>query len=86
MTKHGKGLIFPEDNVRPMGKTAGGVRAIALDDKDEVIDMFVQDDEPFFLLYAEKDAKLVNLEDLRIWKRAKRGQSRANLKKGQTLK
>ncbi len=38
---HGKAIVFPEDQVRVMGRQAQGVRAIKLDDKDKVIGMDV---------------------------------------------
>lgn len=36
-TRSGKAIRFPEKNAREMGRTAGGVRGINLDKKDEVI-------------------------------------------------
>ncbi|MEE8401750.1 MAG: DNA gyrase C-terminal beta-propeller domain-containing protein, partial [Candidatus Hydrothermarchaeaceae archaeon] len=38
-SKHGKAIRFSEKDVRPMGRTAGGVRGIRLREKDEVIGM-----------------------------------------------
>ncbi|MBR5714463.1 MAG: DNA gyrase subunit A, partial [Clostridia bacterium] len=38
-TSKGMSIRFHEDDVRPMGRTATGVRAIKLDEDDEVIDM-----------------------------------------------
>ena len=38
-TREGKCLRFNESDVRPMGRTATGVRAITLEDGDEVIDV-----------------------------------------------
>jgi hypothetical protein len=34
--------------------------------------MFVHKDEPFLLIHSDKNGKLLSLEDLRIWKRAKK--------------
>ena len=46
ITKNGKCISFSEDDVRPMGRIAGGVRAIKLEDDDEVVSMeLVQPDE-----------------------------------------
>lgn len=39
VTKLGKSICFSEEDVRPMGRAAGGVRAIALDKNDEVVAM-----------------------------------------------
>ena len=38
-SKKGKCVRFHEEDVRPMGRTATGVRAILLDEDDEVVDM-----------------------------------------------
>lgn len=38
-SKYGKAIRFSEKDVRPMGRTAGGVRGIRLREKDEVIGM-----------------------------------------------
>ncbi|MBQ2661142.1 MAG: DNA gyrase subunit A [Clostridia bacterium] len=38
-TRKGKSIRFHEDDVRPMGRTATGVRSILLDDDDEVVDV-----------------------------------------------
>ncbi len=42
-TKQGMAIRFPENDVRPMGRTAGGVGGIALREGDEVVDMVVVD-------------------------------------------
>ena len=66
-------LLFPVSDLRPMGKTAGGVKAIELlDEQDEVVDLFLHKDEPFILIHSDKNGKLLSLEDLKIWKRAKK--------------
>jgi len=39
VTKQGKAIAFSEKDVRPMGRNAGGVRAILLDKEDEVVSM-----------------------------------------------
>ncbi|MDR1028327.1 MAG: DNA gyrase subunit A [Clostridiales Family XIII bacterium] len=39
VTKNGKSICFDENDVRPMGRSAGGVRAIRLDEDDEVVAM-----------------------------------------------
>ncbi len=74
ITKQGRGLFFKSDDIRPMGKTAGGVKAIELQEGDEVANMFIHKDEPFILVHSDKNGKLLSLEDLKIWKRARKGQ------------
>lgn len=73
ISKEGIGLLFSTQDVRAMGKTAGGIKAIALEEKDEVSNMFLYQDEPFILVYSDKEGKLLSVEDdLRIWKRARK--------------
>ncbi len=81
VTEQATMLLFPEDNVRPMGKTAGGVRAIELENGDKPSYMMVYKDEPFIMIYTDKKGKLLNFEDLKVRKRAKRGQVVATLDK-----
>lgn len=39
VTKYGKAIRFPEEDVRQMGRIAAGVRGIKLEDNDEVVSM-----------------------------------------------
>ena len=73
ITKQGRMLLFKSSDLRPMGKTAGGVKAIDLEEGDTVTNMFLHKGEPFILIHANKNGKLLNLEDLKIWKRARKG-------------
>jgi hypothetical protein len=34
--------------------------------------MFLHQKEPFLLIHNKKEAKLLSLEDLRVWKRARK--------------
>jgi hypothetical protein len=34
--------------------------------------MFLYKDEPFILIHSSKNAKLLSMDDLKIWKRAKK--------------
>jgi DNA gyrase subunit A len=72
LTSGGWMVLFDQDNLRPMGKTAGGVKGIALQDKDTVASMFVYKDEPFIMVYSDYAGKLINIEDLKIQKRARK--------------
>jgi len=58
-TREGKALRFPESKVRDMGRQAGGVRAISLAKKDEVIDMVL----------AHKDTSILTVTELGFAKR-----------------
>ena len=73
ITKQGWMLLFKSSDLRPMGKTAGWVKAIDLEPGDTVANMFLHKWEPFILIHANKNGKLLNLEDLKIWKRARKG-------------
>lgn len=55
LTKQGWMLIFKSEDIRPMGKTAGGVKAIELQEGDEVANMFIHKDEPFVLIHSDKN-------------------------------
>lgn len=45
VTKNGQSIRFPEADVRPMGRSAAGVRGIKLKKDDSVVEMDVFDDE-----------------------------------------
>ncbi len=70
VTKKGILLLFKEWDIRASWKTAWGVRAINLEEGDQVVDMFVYNPEDMFVLvYSGNSAKLVAMEDLKIQKR-----------------
>ncbi len=52
-TELGKSIKFPETDVRPMGRTAAGVRGIRLKGKDKVISMNVVPDDVDILTVSE---------------------------------
>ena len=72
VTEQWRGLLFPAADIRPMWKTAGWVKSIDLQSWDKVANMFLHQWEPFLLIHSKKDAKLLSLEDLRVWKRARK--------------
>ena len=53
VTKKGKCICFSEEDVRAMGRIAGGVRAIKLDKDDEVVSMSLVDTEQELLVVTE---------------------------------
>ena len=76
--KSGRAIRFPEAKVRPMGRTASGVRGIALDkEKDEVVGMISvdpKDEESTILVISEKGyGKRSSLEDYRNTNRGGKG-------------
>ncbi len=51
-TRCGKAIRFQEETVRPMGRSARGVKGIALEDEDEVVSLVVVGEEGPYLLTA----------------------------------
>lgn len=61
--------LFPEEQCRPMGKTAAGVKAISVEDEtDGPAAMFIYKDEPFIMINGTNAAKMIALEDLKFGK------------------
>jgi DNA gyrase subunit A len=54
VTKNGKSIAFSEHDVRPMGRIAGGVRAIRLEDDDEVVAMDLAEKHDQLLVVSKK--------------------------------
>ena len=76
--KQGKAIRFPEAKVRPMGRTAAGVRGVTLESaEDEVIGMVCvnpRKSEATILVLSEKGyGKRTDLEDYRITGRGGKG-------------
>ncbi len=74
-TKHGIACRFHESDVRPMGRTAVGVRGISLMDGDEVVSMTVADNEELDVLVVSATGmgKRSKLEEFRKTKRGAKG-------------
>jgi DNA gyrase subunit A len=78
--KSGKAIRFPHDIVRPIGRTATGVRGIKLEKKDEVIGMVVINKEKDVLVVSEKGyGKRSALDDYRITNRGGKGVKTINV-------
>lgn len=82
--KSGKAIRFNEETVRPMGRTAAGVRGVKLeDDKDEVIGMICVDKDSTdssILVVSEKGyGKRSILDDYRITGRGGKGVKTINV-------
>ena len=74
--KSGRAIRFNESTVRPMGRTATGVRGISLDsDNDEVVGMIAIDDpETTVLVVSEKGyGKRTDIDDYRVTNRGGKG-------------
>lgn len=73
-TKKGKSIRFKETDVRAVGRTARGVRAIRLDVDDEVVGMMVVDSEKLVLTISETGyGRLSDVGDYRLQSRGGHG-------------
>lgn len=80
--KSGRAIRFNESTVRPMGRTATGVRGIRLaNDEDEVIGMIsVNGNDSTVLVVSEKGyGKRTDLEDYRVTNRGGKGVKTLNI-------
>ncbi len=80
--KSGRAIHFPETSVRPMGRTATGVKAITLNqDKDYVIGMVCASEENATLLVVSEKGygKRSDLEEYRITNRGGKGVKAMNV-------
>ena len=73
-TKHGYFIRFDENNVRPMGRNASGVRGISLREGDEVVSMDVIEEGAYILHVTEKGiGKRTEVEKYRKTNRGGKG-------------
>jgi len=80
--RSGRAIRFHESNVRPMGRTAAGVRGITLkDESDIVVEMVaITRENANLLVVSEKGyGKRSNIEDYRITKRGGKGVKTLNV-------
>ncbi len=80
--KSGKAIRFEEEKVRPMGRTASGVRGVSLaNDKDEVVGMICVDDMESDVLVVSNNGygKRSDIEDYRITNRGGKGVKTINV-------
>ena len=74
VTKHGKCICFSEEDVRPMGRIAGGVRAIKLEKDDEVVSMELVEPGQELLVVTQKGfGKRTKVEEYKIQVRGGKG-------------
>ena len=74
ITKNGKCICFSEQDVRPMGRNASGVRAINLDPDDEVVAMqLVQPGEELLVVTSKGYGKRTAVEEYKIQARGGKG-------------
>ena len=74
ITTQGKCICFSEDDVRPMGRSAGGVKAITLENGDEVVSMeLVQPDEELLVVTSKGFGKRTPVSEYKIQTRGGKG-------------
>lgn len=74
VTKHGKCICFSEEDVRSMGRIAGGVRAIKLEKDDEVVAMELVEPGQELLVVTENGyGKRTPVKDYKIQVRGGKG-------------
>ena len=74
VTKNGKCICFSEEDVRSMGRIAGGVRAIKLEKDDAVVAMeLVEPDEELLVVTQNGYGKRTPVEDYKIQVRGGKG-------------
>jgi len=79
-TKNGLSIRFPESEVRPMGRTATGVKGITLSSGDLVIDMDVVEEEDDVLIVTSKGyGKRTPMSEYRIQSRGGKGIKTINI-------
>ena len=80
--REGRAIRFNESTVRPMGRVSSGVRAISIDDDNEVIGMIAiePDSEEGVLVISENGyGKRTDLEEYRITNRGGKGVKTINI-------
>ncbi len=74
VTKRGKCICFSEEDVRPMGRAAGGVRAITLDKNDEVVAMeLAEKNEELLVVTKNGYGKRTAVKEYKIQARGGKG-------------
>jgi DNA gyrase subunit A len=73
-TTEGKAIRFAEDDVRPMGRNAAGVRGIRLPDGERVISLIIPDPQGLILIASENGyGKLTSVEEFPVHGRGGQG-------------
>jgi DNA gyrase subunit A len=80
--REGKAIRFPEDIVRPIGRTGAGVRGISIEEHDDVVGMVcVEPDEKKDILVLSENGygKRTDLDEYRITNRGGKGVKTINI-------
>ena len=74
VTENGMSIRFNETDIRPMGRTAMGVKGITLSTEDRVVSMNLTDEGKELLVVSEKGfGKRTDIEEYRVQSRAGKG-------------
>ncbi len=74
ITRHGMSIRFSEEDVRPMGRPAVGVRGIELEDGDQIVALAVVDPQATLLVAGENGlGKRTSYEEYRLQNRGGKG-------------
>lgn len=74
VTKYGKGIRFSEQDVRPMGRIAAGVRGINLEKDDEVVSMVLTKENQRLLVATKKGfGKRTDVSEYKLQARGGKG-------------
>lgn len=74
VSANGKAIRFSESDVRAMGRTAQGVKAIDLDEDDEVVASDIALDHKYLLVISENGyGKMTKLEEYKVQNRGGKG-------------
>ncbi len=74
VTKYGKSITFHEDDVRPMGRIAAGVKAIDLEGDDEVVGMEIKKpDEELLVVSSMGFGKRTQMKEYKAQNRGGKG-------------
>ena len=83
VTKYGKGIRFNEDDVRETGRNSMGVKAITINDEDELVSMSIikeSDENKYILTVTEKGyAKITLSQEYRCQNRGGKGMKAHNI-------
>ena len=73
-TKNGRAIRFDENDVRPMGRNARGVKALTLDDEDFVVGMAAVNEDDMLLTVSETGyGRISAVSDYRLTSRGGKG-------------
>jgi DNA gyrase subunit A len=74
VTQYGQAIRYPEADVRPIGRTARGVRGITLEQNDQVVGMdIVRERSDLFVIAEAGIGKRTDLNDYRVQSRGGKG-------------